>query len=92
MRELAITGNKYSESSFNIFVNAIKIKIDNNFRTESDSTKKSTRTRLANPWITQGIIVSVSKKHYLYAKGNKLKEINLAALSVMISTRCIVKN
>ena len=43
MRELAITGNEYSESSFNIFVNAIKIKIDNNFRTESDSTKKSTR-------------------------------------------------
>ena len=79
MRELAITGNEYSESSFNIFVNAIKIKIDNNFRTESDSTKKSTRTRRANPWITQGIIASVSKKHYLYAqwrksvtKGNKL--------------------
>ena len=28
MRELAITGNEYSESSFNIFVNAIKTKID----------------------------------------------------------------
>ena len=40
IRELAITGNEYSESSFNIFVNAIKIKIDNNFRTESDSTTK----------------------------------------------------
>ena len=72
-------------------MNAIKIKIDNNFRTESDSTKKSTITRLANPWITQGIIASVSKKHYLYVKVS-LKEINLAALSFMISTRCIVKN
>ena len=79
MRELAITGNEYSESNFDIFVNAIKTKIDNNFRTESDPTKTSTRTMLANPWITPGIIASVSKKHYLYVqwrksvtKGNKL--------------------
>ena len=50
MRELAITGNEYSESNFDIFVNAIKTKIDHNFRTESDPTKTSTRTMLANPW------------------------------------------
>ena len=93
MRELAITGNEYSASSFNIFVNAIKIKIDNNFRTESDSTKKSTRTRLANPRITQGIIASVSKSIIYMHNGAKvsLKEINVAALSFMISTKCIVK-
>ena len=68
MRELAIAGNEYSQSNFDIFVNAIKTKIDNNFRTESDSTKTSSRTMLANPWITPGIIASVRKKHYLYAQ------------------------
>ena len=71
MRELAITGNDYSELNFDIFVNATKTKIDNNFRTESDSTKTSTRTRLANPWTTPGIIASVSNKHYLYTQWHK---------------------
>ena len=41
--------NEYSKSSFNIFVNAIKTKICNNFRTESDPTKTSTKTMLADP-------------------------------------------
>ena len=66
MRELAITGNEYSESSFNIFVNTIKTKIDNNFRTESDSTKKQTRTRVANtgPGNTPAIIFLDIKKAF----------------------------
>ena len=53
--------------------------LENVLTNSLENIKITGRTMLANPWITPGIIASVSKKHYLYVqwrksvtKGNKL--------------------
>ena len=66
MQKLSYNCMDYSEENFHIFTEDIKLRIDENFLTDSEITNKSKRTLLFNPWITPGIITSVNKKHYLY--------------------------
>ena len=62
---------EYTEPNFLKFVGVINVKIEDNFRFKSNCIKKSRRNFLFNPWITSGIVASVTKKHYLYKKWRK---------------------
>ena len=66
MQKLSNTGMDYTEANFNVFVEDIKQRIDENFLMDQAQACKSKRSLLFNPWITLGIITSVNKKHYLY--------------------------
>ena len=68
-----ITNSKilYSNEDFDTFVNDIKSKIEENFKIDESQYGKSRRNRLVNPWITSGIIASVSTKNYYYKTWKK---------------------
>ena len=59
--------HEYTKEGFNGFVGSIKSLAEDNFVVEaSQSNSKSRRTKFVNPWITQGIINSVNRKHLYY--------------------------
>ena len=66
MQKLRNTEMDYNEENFRIFAEDIKLRIDENFLVDENCATRSKRSLLFNPWITPGIIVSVSKKHYYY--------------------------
>ena len=55
----------YTEENFEIFNKLINSKIDENFKVDS-KMQTSKRNKLYNPWITNGIIVSVKRKELYY--------------------------
>ena len=63
MQEIEQVNIKYTLENFNIFVNDVKQKVNDHFLINEKDVKKSKRTLLSNPWITPGLIASVSKKH-----------------------------
>ena len=62
---------EYSEVDFESFNSILNEKIDNNFKVDNTIFGKSKRNRLLNPWITNGIVVSVRKKSYYYKRWKK---------------------
>ena len=68
-----ITDNEicYTNEGFKSFVDSMINKIDETFRVDEEVFKKSRRNFLVNPWITSGIIASVSKKNYYYKQWKK---------------------
>ena len=61
---------QYNENSFENFATCLSETVDDCFLTDV-SQMKSKRNRLVNPWITSGIIASISKKNFLYKKWKK---------------------
>ena len=57
---------EYTEENYNIFIEFIKEKIDNVFKVDEGTFKKSCRNMLIKPWITPGIVASINKKHLYY--------------------------
>ena len=66
MSSLSSEPLEYTEKGFENYVEKIKSSIEENFKIEPSSAKLYKRTILYNPWITPGIINSVTKKHNLY--------------------------
>ena len=66
MQKLRNTEMDYNEDNFRIFAEDIKLRIDENFLVDENCATRSKRSLLFNPWITPGIVVSVSEKHYYY--------------------------
>ena len=67
--ERALSEEHHDSSSFSEFIEIYNRKIDQNFKLEKP--KKSKRNSKTNPWITDGIIVSVNRKHELYNEWKK---------------------
>jgi hypothetical protein len=63
-------GFSADEPGFDKFVSTLVDTIDECFLVDQEKMK-SRRNRLINPWITSGIIASISKKNYLYKKWKK---------------------
>ena len=62
---------EYSEVDFESFNSILNEKIDSNFKVDQTNFGNSKRNRLMNPWITNGIIVSVKKKSFYYKRWKK---------------------
>ena len=56
----------YDTESFIKFIDSLKKEIELTFRVDEQEFKKSRRNFYTNPWITPGIIASVTKKHLYY--------------------------
>ena len=57
---------KYDTESFIKFIDSLKHEIEVSFRVDEHEFKKSRRNFYVNPWITPGIIASITKKHLYY--------------------------
>ena len=64
---------KYDSESFVQFVDKLKNEIELNFKVDEQVFKKSKRNFYDNPWITPGIISSITKKHLYYKLWKKSK-------------------
>ena len=73
LSKIMLENIQYTEQSFENFVKVIKDKIDENFLVNDDMVSKSKRNLLMNPWITPGIIASVSKKQHYYLRWRKTR-------------------
>jgi len=67
----SLNKSNYNESDFEQFLKMIKDKIENVFKVDEENFKKSRRNVFTNPWITPGIISSVSRKEFLYKQWKK---------------------
>ena len=56
----------YDTESFIKFIDSLKNEIELCFRVDEQEFKKSKRNFYVNPWITPGIIASITKKHLYY--------------------------
>ena len=63
----------YGIENFIKFIYTLQNEIELCFRVDEHEFKKSKRNFYVNPWITQGIIASVRKKHLYYKLWKKLK-------------------
>ena len=61
--EIFYTANKYDSEGFTKFVDTIKKEIEVTFKVDERKFKNSQRNFYVNPWITPGIISSITKKH-----------------------------
>ena len=60
------SGPNYDTESFVKYIDTLKNEIEQSFRVDEQEFKKSRRNFYVNPWITPGIISSVTKKHLYY--------------------------
>ena len=60
-----------SADSFEEFIGTLNECIESNFLIDEDRPLKSKRNKLLNPWITNGIIVSIQQKSFHYLKWKK---------------------
>ena len=58
--------SKYDTESFIKFIDSLKNEIELNFRVDEQQFQKSRRNFYVNPWITPGIISSITRKHLYY--------------------------
>ena len=62
---------QYDTESFIKFIDSLKNETELSFRVDEQDFKKSRRNLYVNPWITPGIISSVTKKHLYYTLWKK---------------------
>ena len=82
-----------NEENFGVFVTSLSDTIENSFLCDP-KLANSRRNRMINPWITSGIIGSISKKQFLYKKWKKTvhKKKNMVTLLYTLHTKNIVSN
>ena len=73
IQKLAIESYTPDEKGFSEFAQCIHETIDECFKIDPTTYSKSRRNRLANPWITNGLIQSVNYKNFLYEKWKRSK-------------------
>ena len=60
------SSSTYDTESFINFIDSLKNEIELSFGVDEQEFKKSRRNFYVNPWITPGIIASITKKHLFY--------------------------
>ena len=73
IQKLALDNYSADENGFSDFTQSIQETIEECFKMDPKNTLKSRRNRLANPWITNGLIKSINYKNFLYEKWKKSK-------------------
>ena len=66
----------YDTERFIKFIDTLKNEIELSFRVDEQEFKKSRRNFYVNPWITPGIIASITKKHLYYKLWKKTQTKN----------------
>ena len=56
----------YDPENFKKFVDNLKTEIESSFKVDESKFKKSRRNFYINPWITPGIVSSITRKHFYY--------------------------
>ena len=70
------TVDTYDNENFEKFVSTLNKEIDSSFKAEERVFKKSRRNFYVNPWITPGIVSSITKKHLFYKLWKKTQTKN----------------
>ena len=70
------SSSTYDTDSFIKFIDSLKGEIEISFRVDEQDFKSSRRNFYVNPWITPGIIASITKKHLYYRLWKKTQTKN----------------